>query len=416
MSWSRLEWACGTVAPWCLAAGLLVSFTADAGQDPAALIPRSAVVGSGPIIAADALTAGERTFFASIVAIAPRLPDGFILRQASLVIGEPEDLRALPDEIDPRTVLKSDTPQAFPAIDRSHKGDPTVGLRPGFEAQWDGPGSHDARVADRLIFSTDEDSLPAGALMHGEPTTAEAATHLKPWPQGDNSTTERATGVASPRAATAARTATAADGGALRTYAGATPAVPRAVALSSTTPAAADNIPIEISVIALPRVESNSSLVTRIARPLARPDYAALIDSDRAAHEQRCLAEAIYFEARSEPEAGQAAVAQVVLNRVNSGLYPTTVCGVVYQNRNRHLACQFSFACEGRSLRINEPDSWRQAVRVAHQVTDGTTYLADIGDATHYHANYVRPFWAKRLQRMDRIGHHIFYKLRPGQT
>ena len=202
----------------------------------------------------------------------------------------------------------------------------------------------------------------------------------------------------------------------MRTLSGATPAVPRAVALGSTTPAAADDLPIEISVIALPRIQSNSSLVARVARPITQPDYASLIDTDRAAREQRCLAEAIYFEARSEPEAGQAAVAQVVLNRVNSGLYPSTVCGVVYQNRNRHLACQFSFACEDRSLRITEPDSWRQAVRVARQVTDGTTYLADIGDATHYHANYVRPFWAKRLKRMDRIGHHIFYKLRPGQT
>jgi spore germination cell wall hydrolase CwlJ-like protein len=67
--------------------------------------------------------------------------------------------------------------------------------------------------------------------------------------------------------------------------------------------------------------------------------------------EQRCLAEAVYFEARSEPEAGQAAVAQVVLNRVRSGLYPTSVCGVVYQNRHRHLACQFTFACEGKALR-----------------------------------------------------------------
>jgi spore germination cell wall hydrolase CwlJ-like protein len=188
------------------------------------------------------------------------------------------------------------------------------------------------------------------------------------------------------------------------------------VALSSTTPAAADNIPIEISVIALPRIGLNASVVARVAKPLMRPDYAALIDTGRAVREQRCLAEAIYFEARSEPEAGQAAVAQVVLNRVNSGLYPATVCGVVYQNRNRHLGCQFSFACEGRSLRVNEPDSWRQAVRIARQVTDGTTYLADIGGATHYHANYVRPFWANRLKRMDRIGHHIFYKLRPGQT
>ena len=86
-----------------------------------------------------------------------------------------------------------------------------------------------------------------------------------------------------------------------------------------------------------------------------KPNYAALIDPKDNARQMRCLAEAIYFEARSEPEAGQAAVAQVVLNRVRSGIYPTDVCGVVYQDANRPFACQFSFACEGKSLRITEP-------------------------------------------------------------
>ena len=124
----------------------------------------------------------------------------------------------------------------------------------------------------------------------------------------------------------------------------------------------------------------------------------------------------MYFEARSEPVEGQAAVAQVVLNRVRSGLYPTSVCGVVYQNRHRKFACQFSFACEGKSLRITEQDSWQTAVRVARDVTYGQTYLSEVGASTHYHANYVRPFWAKRLKKMDVIGRHIFYKLKPGQT
>ena len=146
-----------------------------------------------------------------------------------------------------------------------------------------------------------------------------------------------------------------------------------------------------------------------------RPQYSDLIDPERMSSEQRCLAEAIYFEARGESEAGQAAVAQVVLNRVRSGLYPSTVCGVVYQNRHRYKACQFSFACEGRSLRITEAGPWRRAVRVAREVTEGTTYLADVGGATHYHADYVRPYWAKRLKKKDVIGRHVFYQLRPGQ-
>jgi spore germination cell wall hydrolase CwlJ-like protein len=190
---------------------------------------------------------------------------------------------------------------------------------------------------------------------------------------------------------------------------GATPALPRATALASTTPAPVDATPVEI--VSLP-TQPNMSL----APQSDRPNYAALIDEDKAGHEKRCLAEAIYFEARSEPEQGQAAVAQVVLNRVASGLYPTTICGVVYQNRNRYNACQFSFACEGRSLRITETESWQTATRIAEAVMDGKTYVSDVGGSTHYHANYVRPRWARSLEKMDVIGHHIFYKLRPGQT
>ncbi len=109
-------------------------------------------------------------------------------------------------------------------------------------------------------------------------------------------------------------------------------------------------------------------------------------------------------------------MAQVVLNRVSSGLYPATICGVVYQNRWHYNACQFSFACTGKSLRIGEPDAWQQAVRIAREVTNGKIYVSDIGSSTHFHANYIRPHWARRLEKMDVIGHHVFYKLRPGQS
>ena len=132
--------------------------------------------------------------------------------------------------------------------------------------------------------------------------------------------------------------------------------------------------------------------------------------------EQKCLAEAIYFESRSEPEDGQAAVAQVVLNRVKSGLYPTNICGVVYQNRHKYKACQFSFACEGRSLAITEPGPWSTAQRVAREVLEGESYNTAVGASTHYHANYVAPYWSRKLKRTDQIGRHIFYRLRPGQT
>ena len=199
---------------------------------------------------------------------------------------------------------------------------------------------------------------------------------------------------------------------------GATPSVPRAAALASATPA-----PVEPEIVAMPHMPlpagrdiANASYAGGGPQFIARPDYASLIDPDHMAREQKCLAEAIYFEARSEPEEGQAAVAQVVLNRMKSGLYPSNVCSVVYQNRNRYLGCQFSFACEGKSLRVTEPEPWHVAVRIAKEVTEGKTYLSGVGGATHYHANYVRPGWSSRLKKMEKIGTHIFYSLRPGQV
>jgi spore germination cell wall hydrolase CwlJ-like protein len=197
---------------------------------------------------------------------------------------------------------------------------------------------------------------------------------------------------------------------------GGTPAAPRAVALSSTTPAPAEATPI--ASLAMPvslTFNAPTALPPEPPRQV-RSHYANVIDPEQMKREQRCLAEAIYFEARSESDEGQAAVAQVVLNRVKSGLYPSSVCGVVYQNRHRHLACQFTFACEGKRLRVTDRESWHNATRIAREVIEGSTYVADIGASTHYHAHYVRPYWARRLKKMDVIGRHIFYKLRPGQT
>ncbi|MHC2001174.1 cell wall hydrolase [Methylobacterium sp. CM6241] len=202
---------------------------------------------------------------------------------------------------------------------------------------------------------------------------------------------------------------------------GATPAIPRAVALSSTTPAPADATPIEVAAASLmiPGFSPRKDFAPGIADATpedARHRYADLIGPDSIDREQRCLAEAVYFEARSEPEDGQAAVAQVVLNRVKSGLYPSNVCGVVYQNRHRYMGCQFSFACEGKSLRITDGPSWQSASRIASAVIEGRTYLSEVGGATHYHADYVKPGWSRRLKKMDVIGRHIFYQLKRGQT
>ncbi|MBE7199876.1 MAG: cell wall hydrolase [Parafilimonas terrae] len=200
---------------------------------------------------------------------------------------------------------------------------------------------------------------------------------------------------------------------------GSTPAVPKAVALSSTTPAPADAIPVEVAAASLVMPEYPLRPGQDLEAPQsdeARSRYADLIDPESLDKEQRCLSEAVYFEARSESETGQAAVAQVVLNRVKSGLYPPSVCGVVYQNRHHYMGCQFSFACEGRSLRVTDTSAWANATRVARSVLEGRTYVAEVGGATHYHADYVRPGWSRRMRKLDVIGRHIFYGLKPGQT
>jgi spore germination cell wall hydrolase CwlJ-like protein len=148
----------------------------------------------------------------------------------------------------------------------------------------------------------------------------------------------------------------------------------------------------------------------RIAQPNRPvPPKSPLVGVVTSEKEMRCLAEAVYFEARSELERGQAGVAQVVLNRVKSDAYPNTVCGVVYQNRHRHLACQFTFACEGKALRTDEAGPWSTAQRIARDVAEGRTYLPGVGNATHYHANYVRPWWARHMDRREKVGRHIFY-------
>ncbi|NKK61179.1 cell wall hydrolase [Rhizobium leguminosarum bv. viciae] len=126
--------------------------------------------------------------------------------------------------------------------------------------------------------------------------------------------------------------------------------------------------------------------------------------------EQQCLASGIYFEARGESVKGQAAVAQVILNRVRNPAYPHTICGVVYQNEDWRNRCQFSFACDSIKDRVNSEYHWRVARDVAMAVTAGKIWLPQVGSATHYHAFYVRPKWAKTMEKVGRIGLHVFYR------
>jgi len=149
--------------------------------------------------------------------------------------------------------------------------------------------------------------------------------------------------------------------------------------------------------------------VSRLESPAQRLG----LEGNARAKAEKCLADAVYFEARGEVIKGQEAVAQVVMNRVFSGYYPHDVCGVVYQNANRHLACQFTFACEGRDLnKIDEPDMWEQAKHVAKDTLNGKIWLAEVGHATHYHAYWVHPSWVHEMTRLYRLGVHTFYRPR----
>lgn len=136
-----------------------------------------------------------------------------------------------------------------------------------------------------------------------------------------------------------------------------------------------------------------------------------------------CLAQNIYFESRADNLAGQYAVADVVLNRVNDTRYPNTICEVIQEGpvskwlleekgkrvpiRNR---CQFSWFCDGKTDVPYEMDEWRKAQEIAYNIQVLSLYRGITEGATHYHATYVDPSWNKRMQHIGRIGAHLFFR------
>lgn len=422
MGWQRLRWALATVAPWALAGGMLVSFTASAGQNPDAsgppgsLIPRSA---PGPL---SDLAEGPSLLVASSAFRLPERAYSRLIQPARHSFEAPEALFAI-DPRQPREDMKRSA-SAFPQVDRSNKGDPLPALRPTLTRN--GPPGE----LERVVFGDTEPGLISGGFsLDALESPEEPPLGFEPYLR-DEGVTDPALSESSPTAAPRIIISPRAAELHLESLDGSTPSVPAALGRSSGTPAAggvaaaASATPMQMAPVASePRSRSRiakaargETVDLRTVDPGEKQVYTGLIAPENMAKEQRCLAEAVYFEARSEGEQGRAAVAQVVLNRVKSGLYPNTVCGTVYQNAGRYLACQFTFACEGKSLRITEPGPWHDAVRIAREVYDGTTYLAEVGASTHYHADYVRPYWARKLKKMDTIGRHVFYKLRPGQT
>ncbi|HEV7338395.1 MAG TPA: cell wall hydrolase [Bosea sp. (in: a-proteobacteria)] len=417
---ARLKWALATVAPWALSAGLLVSFTASAGQNhdsyasPSSLIARAAPnphsdLAEGPsmLVAVSAFRMPERAFER-------------VIQPARLSFDIPENVFVSDPRL-PREDMKR-AAGSFPQVDRSAKGDPIIGLRPTLTRN--GPPGE----LEHIVFGETPGLISGGFSLEALEGYDGPQIGFEP-PAHDEGVTDPALSDASPVAIPKASSSPRDAGLRPESIDGSTPSVAGPLAQSSSTPSTTPDS--RLASATPPPVSTGPGVApqSRIAKATpgrgrlpgeganeGKQIYTSLIAPENTAKEQRCLAEAIYFEARSESEQGRAAVAQVVLNRVKSGLYPDTVCGTVYQNRNRHLACQFTFACEGKSLRITEPGPWRDATRIAREVYDGTTYLADVGASTHYHADYVRPYWARKLKKMDTIGRHVFYKLRPGQT
>ncbi len=152
-----------------------------------------------------------------------------------------------------------------------------------------------------------------------------------------------------------------------------------------------------------PMDDINDFSLAGAARPFILP--AGSVEHSRAL---KCLTDAIYFEAANEPDAGQRAVAQVILNRMRHPTYPNSVCGVIYQGSERATGCQFSYSCDGSMARIPARAAWLRASRVAAQALAGSVY-APVGMATHYHATYVYPYWAPSLNFVGTIGAHRFY-------
>ena len=133
-----------------------------------------------------------------------------------------------------------------------------------------------------------------------------------------------------------------------------------------------------------------------------------------------CLAQNIYFESRSESQADQIAVGQVVLNRVKSPKYPNTVCDVIRQGPTYNWTenfpvkhkCQFSWYCDGKSDKIRDISAWRTAKSIAGVLLAMPDMVPNVvEDATHYHAHYVKPHWASKLEKVTRIDGHIFYRI-----
>ena len=146
-----------------------------------------------------------------------------------------------------------------------------------------------------------------------------------------------------------------------------------------------------------------------VAAPFVAPPFVTSNSVDDASRAAECLTAAVYYEARSQSEDGQRAVAQVVLNRVRDRAFPNSVCGVVYQGAERRTGCQFSFTCDGSMNRPRELGAWERARAVAAAALGGSVY-APVGAATSFHTTSILPWWASSLAQITTVGAHVFYR------
>ena len=358
-SWrSRLAWFLAALAPWTLGLVLIMTFAAEAGQEPGNL---------------SALAANHYIDSAAMIHVAwGSNPDDFL--------HSADDRRA-----SRQPLILASLESMLPRVSTQERPAPTSQPEMIYK-NW-----VTSNASAQIVWPHQNATDRADALIRLRPTVAATARQMI---YGEEQVVAT-----------------------MLAQKGATPKVPRSVVLASATPVELDAVPSPVTAADLAPVVAQTTVLAKGGQQdHGRPDFAALIQPQQARAQEHCLAQAIYFEARSESAQGEAAVAQVVLNRVRSGLYPHTVCGVVFQNYLHHNACQFSFACNGHRLVVHEAAAWQRAVAIAHAVTNGRTYVAKVGDATHYHANYVHPRWAHHMRRMDVIGHHIFYATKPGQT
>ena len=167
-------------------------------------------------------------------------------------------------------------------------------------------------------------------------------------------------------------------------------------------------VPKDLAALAV-GVQGQAAASKGMALPLISYSAAALaqMPSARGDAQWQCLASALYHEARGESVKGQFAVAEVILNRVDSPRYPGNVCGVV--NQGGSGGCQFSFTCDGITDRIREPDAYAEAGKIARMMMDGAPRALTMG-ATHFHTLGTNPRWARKFPKTASIGSHLFYR------